>query len=104
MSVADLQTALQQNPQAKRAIVSGQLLLDLNSAGLLSAQSKSVRAPNDPKYGPIINAWLVSIGINPNATITVPYTVMSGMNVLVEEDVLHGMLLVPTGPNSFVLR
>ncbi|MNI57887.1 hypothetical protein D3C73_1129740 [compost metagenome] len=104
MSVRDFDAALAARTQTKLAIVSGQLLIDLQTAGRLLRDFRTVRVPADPTAGKVIDAWLRSEGVDPSQPIRVWYTQLATPRILVDEDIVHGMTLVPSGPGSFDLR
>ena len=84
------------------AVVSGDLFMDLLAAGELSVALHTAKLPSDPKYGTIIDDWLKSEGVNPNAPITVPdYYLTAFPPVHVRLDADYGLKLAPTGPGSY---
>ena len=84
------------------AVVSGDLFMDLLAAGELGVALQAAKIPSDPKYGAIIDDWLKSEGINPNAPITVPdYYLNAFPPVHVRLDADYGLELAPTGHGSY---
>ena len=76
--------------------------MDLHTAGELGVALQAMKVPSDPKYGAIIDEWLKSEGINPNAPITVPdYYLAASPPVHVRLDADYGLELAPTGPGSY---
>jgi hypothetical protein len=84
------------------AVISGDLFMDLFAAGELSVALQAAKIPSDPKYGAIIDEWLKSEGVNPNAPITVPdYHLTAYPPVHVRLDADYGLELAPTGIGSY---
>lgn len=90
------------HPTPFLAVVSGDLFMDLLAAGELSVALQAAKIPSDSKYGAIIDDWLKSEGVNPNAPITVPdYYLTAFPPVHVRFDADYGLELAPTGPGSY---
>ncbi|MGV4878270.1 hypothetical protein [Acetobacter indonesiensis] len=86
------------------AIVSGDLFMDLKLANELNVTYHQFSVPSDPKYGEIIDQWLESEGIDPQAPVSAAdYTLKQYPDVHVRHDYDYGVILASTGPHSFLL-
>lgn len=102
MSVGLLLADVAANPAPFLAVVSGDLFMDLVDAGALSVALQAAKIPSDPKYGAVIDDWLRSEGVNPNAPITVPdYYLTAFPPVHVRLDADYGLELALAGPGSY---
>ena len=102
MSVGLLLADVAAHPAPFLAVVSGDLFMDLHTVGELSVALQAVKVPSDPKYGAVIDDWLESEGINPNAPIIVPaYYLAAFPPVHVRPDADYGLELASTGPGSY---
>lgn len=102
MSVELLLADVAAHPAPFLAVASGDVFMDLHTAGELSVALQAVKVPSDPKYGAIIDDWLKSEGINPNAPINLPdYYLAAFPPVHVRLDANYGLVLDPSGPGSY---
>ncbi len=102
MSLELLLVDVATHPAPFLAVVSADLFMDLHTAGELGVALQAVKVPSDPKYRAIIDDWLKSEGINPDAPITVPdYYLAAFPHVHVRLDADFGVELAPTGPESY---
>lgn len=102
MSVGLLLADVAAHPAPFLAMVSVDLFMDLLTNGELSVALQATKVPSDPKYGAIIDDWLRSEGVDPNAPITVPdYYLTAFPPVHVRLDADYGLQLAPTGPGSY---
>lgn len=105
MSVPLLLTAIDAHPSPLLALVSADLLAELDLAGELTTSHHPFVLPADPKYGAVIDRWLEANGIDPAAPIAAAdQTLTSRPHVHVRLDADYGHTLQPAGPGSFVLR
>lgn len=102
MTVKLLLADVAAHPAPFLAVVSGDVFLDLHTAGELSVALQAVKVPSDPRYGAIIDNWLKSEGIDPDAPITLPdYYLSAFPPVHVRLDADYGLILDPRGPGSY---
>lgn len=104
MSVSLLLSAASGAAAAHLAQVSNTLFYDLDVAGELALRPIQFSVPSDPTYGEIINDFLRSLGIDPDAPANVSvYVLKKYPHIAVQFGALHGLTLSPTGPSSFIL-